>query len=208
MHFKDCSCSTANWSLNKEIQACWRLSAAFHNSRAALDRFLRRKKSSRHCNNDPFFNIRIQSQNMMNQMNALWHIRLLLHYCICRTEKAVNSCKTVVNFKLPIRCIIPKHNLNNLPFAIGMKSRRIDWAKMTLYSAEFFFEYQMEESSVKFSHSSWRGCYIHSLLTTSKHHLKKYDRISVSQATSSKRLNRWTKRSTKQKTRREKQFAS
>ena len=56
--------------------------------------------------------------------------------------------------KLPIRCIIRKHNLKNLPFAIGMKSRRIDWAKMTFYSAEFFFKYQMEESSVKFSYSS------------------------------------------------------
>ena len=93
--------------------------------------------------------------------------------------------------ELPIHCPIRKHNLNNLPFAIGMKSRRIYWTKMTLYSAKFFFKYQMEESSVKFSYTSWCGCYIHSLLTASKHHLKNYDRISVLKPLSPKILNRW-----------------
>ena len=75
-----------------------------------------------------------------------------------------------------------------------MKSRRIYWTKMTFYSAEFFFKYQMEEPSVKFSYTSWCGCYIHSLLAASKHHLKNYDRISVVKPISPKIFNRWNKR--------------
>jgi hypothetical protein len=43
---------------------------------------------------------------------------------------------------------------------------------MALDTSEFFFENQMEETSVKLADTRWGRRYVHGILTTSQHHLK------------------------------------
>lgn len=59
-----------------------------------------------------------------------------------------------------------------ITFAIRMKSNTINGSKMTFYSSEFLFKYEMEKSWIKLANSCGCRCYIHCILTSSQDNLK------------------------------------